>query len=457
MKRIFWRWVWFFLAGVIFMVFTSSAAMASGIQITEKGTKGLGNAWAGGAAVAEDASTVYWNPAGLTRLDGNHVELSMHFIRPSFKFDDDGSTTVLGLPLTGSDGGDAGGPNFVPNFFYSHAFGGRWRAGIGIVSPFGLETDYDDDWKGRYYSTKSSLLTIDINPCVAYRINKHFSVGAGISAQYIDAELKNKVDYGTINAAAPIIGLPPPFPLPGLTPQQDDGKATVEADDWSWGFNLGVLFELSENTRFGLAYRSKVEYDDDDGDATFRTPAAAQPLANALDLVDTGTSIDLDLPANASLSAYHKLTEKWAIMGTITWTDWSSLDELRVKFDNDADDNVTTLDWDDSFYYAVGATWYYNDQWTFRGGFAYDETPVPSAKKRTPRVPDDDRYWVSAGAGYEFLDRWGIDFAGTYIWTDGDPEIKKTTDTEEDTFRGNLNGDYEAYSYILSLQINYTF
>jgi long-chain fatty acid transport protein len=313
MKRIFWRWVWFFLAGVIFMVFTSSAAMASGIQITEKGTKGLGNAWAGGAAVAEDASTVYWNPAGLTRLDGNHVELSMHFIRPSFKFDDDGSTTVLGLPLTGSDGGDAGGPNFVPNFFYSHAFGDRWRAGIGIVSPFGLETDYDDDWKGRYYSTKSSLLTIDINPCVAYRINKHFSVGAGISAQYIDAELKNKVDYGTINAAAPIIGLPPPFPLPGLTPQQDDGKATVEADDWSWGFNLGVLFELSENTRFGLAYRSKVEYDDDDGDATFRTPAAAQPLANALDLVDTGTSIDLDLPANASLSAYHKLTEKWAV------------------------------------------------------------------------------------------------------------------------------------------------
>ena len=96
MERIFCRGVWFLLVGVIFMAFTSSAAMASGIQITEKGTKGLGNAWTGGAAVAEDASTVYWNPAGLTRLDGNHVELSMHFIRPSFKFDDDGSTTVLG-------------------------------------------------------------------------------------------------------------------------------------------------------------------------------------------------------------------------------------------------------------------------------------------------------------------------------------------------------------------------
>jgi long-chain fatty acid transport protein len=434
--------------GVIFMAFTSSAAMASGIQITEKGTKGLGNAWAGGAAVAEDASTVYWNPAGLTRLDGNHVELSMHFIRPSFKFDDDGSTTVIGQPLTGGDGGDAGGPNFVPNFFYSHAFGDRWRAGIGIVSPFGLETDYDNKWKGRYYTTKSSLLTIDINPSVAYRISSQWSVGAGISAQYIDAELKNAVDYGTINAALGA-GLP-------LAPQQADGKARIEADDWSWGFNLGVLFELSENTRFGLAYRSQVEYDDDHGDATFRTPGDAQPLANTLGLVDTDTSIEIDLPANASLSAYHKLSEKWAIMATVTWTDWSSLGELRVKFDSGAADNVTTLDWDDSFYYAVGTTWYYNDQWTFRGGLAYDQTPVPSAKKRSPRVPDDDRFWISAGAGYEFLDRWGIDFASTYIWTTGDPKINKTA-TGEDTFRGNLVGDYEAYSYILSLQINYTF
>ena len=451
MKRKFYKGVWLALVGVILMAFTSSAVLASGIQITEKGTKGLGNAWAGGAAVAEDASTVYWNPAGLTRLDGNQVGLAVHFIRPSFKWDDDGSTTVLGQPLTGSDGGDAGGPNFVPNFFYSHAFGDKWRAAIGIVSPFGLETDYDADWKGRYYATKSSLLSVDINPSVAYRINSHFSVGAGVSAQYIDAELKNAVDYGTIDASG---ALGPPI---GLVPQGADGRAVVEMDDWGYGYNLGVLFELSENTRFGLTYRSQVEYDDDDGDATFKTPAAAQGIAETLGTVNTGTSIELDMPASASLSAYHKLTEKWAIMATVTWTDWSALDELRVKFDSGALDNVSTLDWEDSFYYALGATWYYNDQWTFRGGFAYDETPVPSAKKRNPRVPDDDRYWVSAGAGYEFLDRWGIDFAGTYIWTDGDPEIKKTTDTEEDQFRGNLVGDYEAYSYILSLQINYKF
>ena len=448
MKRIGCKGVWLSLVGLMVMAFTSSAVMASGIQITEKGTKGLGNAWAGGAAVAEDASTVYWNPAGMTRLDGNHVELSLHLIRPSFKWNDDGSTTVIGQPLTGSDGGDAGGPNFVPNFFYSHAFGDKWRAGIGIVSPFGLETEYDKDWKGRYYTTKSAVLSVDINPSVAYRINRYFSVGGGVSAQYLDAELKNKVDYGTINAA---LGFGQP-----IAPQGADGDAKVEANDWAWGYNLGALFELNENTRFGLTYRSKIKYKDDHGKATFSTPAAAQPIANALNLVNTGTSIKLDMPASASLSAYHKLSEKWAIMGTVTWTQWSCLEELRVKFDSGAQDNVTTLDWNDSFYYAIGATWYYSDQWTFRGGLAYDQTPIPNSRKRNPRVPDDDRYWISGGASYEFLDHWGIDFAGTYIFTSGNPEIKKTA-TGEDTFRGNLVGDYDAYSYILSLQINYTF
>jgi long-chain fatty acid transport protein len=449
MKRICCKGLWLSLVGLMVMAFASSAVMASGFQITEKGTKGLGNAWAGGAAVAEDASTVYWNPAGMTRLDGNHAELSLHLIRPSFKWNDDGSTTVLGQPLTGNDGGDAGWANFVPNFFYTHAFGDKWRAGIGIVSPFGLQTDYDDEWKGRYYTTKSSIFTVDINPSVAYRINRYFSVGGGVSAQYLNAELKNDVDYGTIDVATT-------GGIFGLVPQGADGHAKVEADDWAWGFNLGALFELNENTRFGLTYRSKVKYKDDSGDASFSTPAAAQPLANILGLVDTDASAKIEFPASASLSAYHKLNEKWAIMGTVTWTQWSCLDELRIKFDSGAADSVTTLDWNDSFFYAIGATWYYSDQWTFRGGLAYDQTPVPSSRKRSPRVPDEDRYWISGGASYEFLDHWGIDFGGTYIFTADNPKIKKTA-TGEDTFRGNLVGDYDAYSYILSLQINYTF
>jgi long-chain fatty acid transport protein len=422
--------------------------MASGITITEKGTKGLGNAWAGGAAVAEDASTIYWNPAGLTRLDKNRAEFSVHLIRPSFEFDNKGSTTVLGQALTGGDGGDAGGVHFVPNFFYSHDISEKWKAGVGIFSPFGLATDYSSSWVGRYHTTESSVLTVDINPTAAYRVNSQWSVGGGISAQYIDADLRSAIDYGTIDVA--LFG-----GAFGLTPQGTDGTVKLTGDTWSFGFNLGVLYELNEETRFGLAYRSKMSHDVD-GDAKFKTPTAAQPLATLAGRVNTGVSADIDLPANIAFSGYHQLNDKWALMATIIWTDWSVLDELRIKFDNGAADSVITFDWDDSFYYGIGATWFYSDQWTFRGGLAFDETPVPNAQRRTPRVPDDNRIWISAGGSYLISDQWDFDFAGTYITTDGDAEINKTA-TGEDTFRGALKGDYDAWSYLLSAQINYRF
>ena len=450
MKAVSWRFFLLALMVGVLVVFWSSSVMASGITITEKGTKGLGHAWAGGAAVAEDASTIYWNPAGLTRLDQNRVEFSAHLITPSFEFNNKGSTTVLPVPLTGGNGGDAGDVHFVPNFFYSHDISDQWKAGVGISVPFGLGTEYESSWVGRYHSTKSELLTVDINPTAAYRINSQWSVGGGISAQYIDADLQNAIDYGTIGVAAAVFP-PPPAPFQ----QNVDGSVKLTGDDWSFGFNLGVLFELSEETRFGLAYRSKVSHDIK-GDAEFTTPALAQPIATGLGLVNTTVSASIDLPANMALSGYHLLNEKWAIMANIIWTDWSVLEELRIKFDSGASDSVTTLKWEDSFYYAIGTNWYYSDKWTFRGGLAYDETPVPNAQLRTPRVPDDTRIWISAGGSYVISDKWDFDFAGTYITTSGDAEINKTA-TGEDTFRGALKGDYDAWSWLLSAQINYRF
>ncbi len=303
MKAVSLRFFLLVLMASLLLVFSSSSVMASGITITEKGTKGLGNAWAGGAAVAEDASTIYWNPAGLTRLDKNRVEFSVHLIRPSFEFDNKGSTTVIPPPspfntLSGGDGGDAGGVHFVPNFFYSHDISEKWKAGVGITSPFGLATDYHSSWVGRYHTTESAVLTVDINPTTAYRINSQWSVGGGISAQYIDADLQNAIDYGTAGAGFPLF----------LTPQGVDGSVKLTGDDWSFGFNLGVLFELNEETRFGLAYRSKISHELD-GEADFSTPAAVQPLATFLGLVNTDVSADIDLPANIALSGYHQLND----------------------------------------------------------------------------------------------------------------------------------------------------
>ena len=210
------------LVAMVFMVFATNSALGSGFAITEKSVKGLGNAFAGAAAVAEDASTIYFNPAGMTRLTGHQVQAAANIIIPSFKFDDSGSTTVLGMPLTGGDGGDAGEAAVVPNFFYAHSLSEDLKIGVGVVSPFGLATKYDSDWVGRYHAIKSEILTIDINPSIAYKIHRMLSIGGGLSFQYVDAELTNAIDYGTINAVS-MAGLP-------LLPQGADGKIKLEAN-----------------------------------------------------------------------------------------------------------------------------------------------------------------------------------------------------------------------------------
>jgi long-chain fatty acid transport protein len=448
MKRGFRKPLCLALVIVALPVFTSGTVLAAGFALSLKSVKGLGNAFAGAAAVAEDAGTIYFNPAGLTRLSGGQLQAAVNVAKPSIKFDNNGSTTVLTQPLTGGDGGDAGQLGYVPNFFYAQSISDNLKVGIGIVSPFGLATEYNRDWVGRYYTFKSELLTIDINPSVAYKINRMWSIGGGVSIQYLDAELNQAIDYGTINAA---LG----FGLP-LQPQGADGKTKIKGDgNWGYGFNLGVLFELTEATRFGVAYRSKISHDLT-GDADFTTPAAAAPIAGALALVDTGAKADIDLPASLSVSGYHQLTDKWAVMADITWTDWSTFEELRIEFDSGAADSVTTYDLDDSFRYSVGVTYALNPQWIFRGGLAYDETTVSSSRNRNPQLPDQDRLWFAFGTSYQFSDRLGFDLSYTYITMVDDAGIDKTA-TGENTFRGALKGDYDGSGNIVGLQICYKF
>ncbi len=442
MKRGCWKQLILALVALSYMPFTADTVLAAGFSITQKSVKGLGNAFAGAAAVAEDASTIYFNPAGLTRLSGSQVLAGVHIFSYSLKFSDDGSTTVGNQPLTGGNGGNAGKLGVIPNFFYAQSISDNLKVGIGIVSPFGTATKYNSDWVGRYYTIKSELLTIDINPAVAYRINKMWSVGGGVSVQYLDAELTSAIDYGTIMSGSPS--------------READGESEIKGDgNWGYGFNLGVLFELSEATRFGVAYRSEISYDLE-GEADFTTPKEATPIAVANNLVDTDVKSDIDLPASLSVSGYHQLTDKWAVMADITWTDWSTFEELRIKYDSGAEDSVSTLDLDDNFRYSLGATYTPNPQWTFRGGLAYDESTISSRRKRTPRLPDEDRLWFSLGTSYHFSDRLEFDFGYTYITNVEKAEIDKTA-TGENEFRGALKGDYDARTHIASFQLAYKF
>jgi len=432
-----------------------SIAHASGFQLIEQSVSGMGTAYAGGAAEASDATTVYFNPAGLTELNGTQGIAGVHIVIPQAEFTNKGSTfapLLGGAPLSGGNGGDGGETGVVPHLYFSHRYSDSLVLGLGINAPFGLTTEYDNGWVGRYHALKSEVKTININPAIGYSVNDRISVGAGINYQYIDAELTNAIDFGSIGALS---GQP-------LAPGSQDGHVRVSGDDWSWGYNLGLLIKADEQTRIGIHYRSEIKHTLS-GDADFTVPAnpIVAALATGLNLVDTNVESRVKLPATISLSAFHQLNDQWAIMADVSRTDWSSLQELRFKFGSGAENGVSTqLAWEDSIRVSAGAS--YKPQssgWILRGGIAHDQTPIPNEKYRTPRIPGNDRIWLALGAGYHLSDSFSFDIGYAHLFVD-DPLIEKVADpfgNVENLTRGALKGEYDASVDIVSAQLRWVF
>lgn len=413
----------------------SGQALAAGFQLIEQSVSGMGTAYAGGSALGEDATTVFFNPAGMTRLEGTQTSAGFHVVMPQAQFDNKGSSTATGVALTKS-GGDAGETGVVPNLYASHQYNEQLFFGLGINVPFGLSTHYDNDWAGRYYAIKSEVETVNINPSLAYKLNDWLSLGAGLNAQYIDAKLTNAVDFGLIMN-------------PALSTTMD-GRAKVQGDDWAYGYNLGLLVNLGDRTRIGAHYRSKLDYTIK-GEVQFNDVPA--PLQGTFTNGNARSSVDL--PWTLSLSLVHEFNPKWALMADFTRTGWHDLEELRFEFDTGLQDNVTTLNWNNSNRYSLGATYAPTSQWTFRAGMAFDETPIPDKEYRTPRIPGEDRIWGSVGVGYKYSDHLSFDLGYAHLWVE-DPKIDKTA-AGEDARRGNLKGEYDASVDIVSAQVNWIF
>ena len=444
-----------FIAMAAALTGVSVPASAAFFQLSENNVSALGNANAGATAAAEDASTVWYNPAGMTRLSGQQVSVAGHFIQPSTEFNKTSanlSPLLGGGSISGGNGGDAGESAFVPNLYYAQQLSDRLFLGVGINAPFGLATDYDDDWVGRYHANRSEIVTININPAIAFKIDDRFSIGGGINYQKLDAELTQAVDYGSICALAAVGAC--------AAPGANDGSARIEADDDAWGFNLGALWQLGD-TRVGAHYRSKMEYElEGSFDATAPSATAGAVGASApFSIVDSGVRADVTLPATFSVSLNQKLTPAWTLVADVTRTFWGDLKELRIDFDSNQSDSVVTLNLDDVNRYSVGASFTPGGSWTYRFGVALDETPTPNATDRTPRLPDEDRLWLALGAGYKRSDALSFDFAYVYVKID-DAEINKQAGTNpagENFLRGSLVGTYEANVHILSAQANWKF
>jgi long-chain fatty acid transport protein len=409
-------------------------AAGSSFQLLEQNASGLGNAYAGQAASAQDSSTIFFNPAGMTQLPGRNAVGALHFIKPSVEFTNSGSSSANPLLALGGNGGDGGDWAAVPNLYYSSQLSPNIFVGVGVNAPFGLKTEYDPTWVGRFHAIHSELRTVNVNPSLALKVSDSLSIGAGVNFQRADATLSNAVNFGALG----------------------EGVATVKGDDTTWGWNAGVLWSPSPDTRIGASYRSSMSYKIDAWAAFDGRPAA---LAAALP--DGPVTADVRLPASATLSLFHRLNPKWDLLADVSWTGWSSIKAVNIVRTNGTLLSTTPLEWKDTWRIAAGANYHHDSAWTMRVGIAYDQSPVSDAE-RTPRIPDSDRTWLAIGAQYRMSKQLAFDAGYAYLFVkDGSSNLCNATQAAANPAacagRNNLVGTYENDVNILSMQVRYTY
>lgn len=421
------------------LALASGTASAAGFQLLEQNASGIGNAYAGSAAVAENASTIFYNPAGMTQLQAREMSVGLSLVRPSFKFTDQGSSAGA---LSGN-AQDAGDWAALPNAYLSWALNKDLYVGVGMGAPFGLVTEYNRDWVGSAHSIKFDIKTININPSIAWRANEKVSLGFGVNWQRMEAEYLRRA--GTIDIPAGFQNVPFARPL-------SQSFATLDADDDSWGWNVGALFTLSEATKVGVSYRSSIKHKLK-GDLTLEGPSQA---FNAVGSSDAEASVEL--PDIFIASAAHKLDSRWELLGDVSWTGWSSVDKVDIMRTSGAmsGDLAQRLDTDfqDTWRVALGANYQLNDAWKLKFGMAFDETPVKNAEKRLTSLPDNDRIWFSFGGQWKPNKGSALDMGVSYLYVD---DTKINNGSASDPSKGLVKGEYDSSVWILGAQYSMSF
>jgi long-chain fatty acid transport protein len=349
----------------LLLVAFSGAASAAAFQLLEQNASGLGTAYAGSAAVADNASTVFFNPAGMTQLTGIQLSAGVTGVGPSYQY-----RSTAGV----ESGGDAGGWAAVPNAYMSWQMSKDLFVGFGISAPFGLATEYDSGWAGAAQAIKSEIKTINFNPSLAYRVNDKVSLGFGVNYQTVDGELTRT-------------------------------GVVLKGDDASWGWNAGALFTLSPAMRVGLSYRSAIKH------RLEGTVNGAVPIR-----------ADVELPDTFTLSVWQQVSDRWEAMGDLSYTRWSTLQRFDVRHRTlGILLSSETFNYDDSWRIAWGAAYKVNDAAKLKFGIAYDRTPVRD-EFRSARVPDNDRLWLSLGGQWNAGNYGKVDVGYSYLYVK-DPGI----------------------------------
>ncbi|MFZ6721660.1 OmpP1/FadL family transporter [Undibacterium sp. Ji49W] len=448
---------------------------ASGYRFGSQSVSAQSTAEANGAE-AVDASTVYANPAGLTYLDGTQIVGGVTAVVPHSTFSDTGSRRFTGTSSGGLTTQDSYTPGMVaaPSLYVSKKINNQWAAGFGLFVPYGTKLDYDNNWSGRYALTNVKLESINLNPSIGFKLNEQHSFGFGVSAQFMKANLGQGVDVpGSIAA---LTGTPAAATLlrtivaaggnPAVLAGVKDGHGSMDGEDWGYGWNLGYLFQLDQNTRLGLSYRSSISHKLK-GSAVWDFNVTNDPVVNKIIAVNSAKNnsavlLDIHTPETFSISGFRQIDPKWAVMGDATWTRTSRLTNLNIQFPGTVQgDEVILQNWKNTWRFSAGASYKPDEKLTLRGGLAYDQSPVAGTTLRHPALPDADRVQLSFGTNWKLNDNSSVDLAYSYLhFQDVDGSYKNSCSPLISGCTGNgelTKGTWQTRLHMISIAYNYRF
>ena len=423
-----------------------SAAFGSGFTVQSQSAAAIANGH-GGVARADDASVALLNPALATRFDTPQTSLALGGIALTADFDNRQSLSAVGTPALGPASSSADGAAPLLSVFHTRPLTARSAFTVALYTPFGLSTDYDPDWVGRYQVQTAQLKTLAVSPALAFELGERWSASVGATAVRGQTKLISAVDFGTVCFAA--IG-PSACALGWILPQGQDGTARIDAEGNGFGWTASLAWQASEQLRFGAHLRSKIDLDVD-GETSFRNPVLPGPFAALTQTPATsngGVESTLVLPEIASVGLAYDLGDSTQLVADVIWTRWSRLQDIRLRFANGAADSVIPFAWQNTRKFGLGLNHRSSARWQWKGGVEWESSAVSDAN-RNAIVPDSDRVFVGGGVRYSFNDARSLDVALGMI------RFARSTIDRDIVGAGRLRGDYALDSLHLGVQYNW--
>ena len=449
-------------------VFFSGAVHASGYHFGTQSVNAQGTANSSGAEAA-DASTIFYNPAGLTKLDSSQISVNANIVLPSIRYEADSATDFTGIPVQGSKSGKITKTTVAPHIYGAYKATDDLTVGLGVYVPFGSATEYKKDSVLRHNINKLGLTSIAVEPVAAWKLNDRHSFGAGIIAQHTSAELRKYADWG-IQQKAAMLKATPSNPA-GAAAIQADGHADVKGSDWGFGYQLAWMWDINDRARVGVNYRSKVSHTLK-GDAEWAADGAMAKQAWAAKLLEARgyvpnekASVKIVTPESLSVHGMYKVSDKADLFGDVTWTRHSRFNKAELVFEKEktiginkkSDRTTITPNWRNTYKVGFGGSYQISEPLQLRAGIAFDKSPVKNADYRMNSLPDGNRIWFSAGMKYNIGKNHVVDAAYTHIHiNDTSYRTAKASGSDVDS-KGASSAHFRNKADIIGLQYTYKF